>query len=51
MSYPNTTRFLLPVDVAAFKPIKSDWKSAGLQWRRDHLNETLTKDIFSPILR
>lgn len=34
--YPNSTRILQPADVAAFRPVKSGWKSAVLTWRRDH---------------
>ncbi|KAJ8944633.1 hypothetical protein NQ318_004720 [Aromia moschata] len=49
--YPNATRILQPADVAAFKPIKTGWKQALVAWRRENLNETLTKDKFAPILK
>ncbi|XP_072395154.1 uncharacterized protein [Diabrotica undecimpunctata] len=33
--YPNATRLLQPADVATFKPLKTFWDKAVLQFRRD----------------
>ncbi|KAJ8866450.1 hypothetical protein PR048_032293 [Dryococelus australis] len=47
--YTNATRILQPGDVAALRPIKEGWKGV-LDWRREHPNEELKKDQFSPVL-
>ncbi|KAJ8909242.1 hypothetical protein NQ315_017218 [Exocentrus adspersus] len=49
--YPNATRILQPADVGAFKPLKTGWKKAVIDWRKDNLNESLTKEKFAPILQ
>lgn len=49
--YPNATRILQPADVAAFRPIKMGWTNAVREWRRNHLNETLTKKWVAPLLQ
>uniref|UniRef100_A0A6P7EZ51 Uncharacterized protein LOC114324264 n=1 Tax=Diabrotica virgifera virgifera TaxID=50390 RepID=A0A6P7EZ51_DIAVI len=49
--YPNSTRLVQPADVSAFKPIKSGWKKAVIQWRRDHPSETLSKEHFANVLK
>jgi hypothetical protein len=37
--YPNATKILQPVDMAAFCPIKIFWQRAVKKWRREVLNE------------
>ena len=49
--YPNATRILQPVDIAAFKPMKNGQKKAVLEWRQSHPLETLTKEHFAPVLK
>ncbi|XP_072377918.1 uncharacterized protein [Diabrotica undecimpunctata] len=49
--YPNATRLLQPADVAAFKPLKSFWNKAVLQFRRDNPQKVLTKVQFAPVLK
>lgn len=49
--YPNATRILQPADVAAFKPIKTGWKEGVLDWRRQNMTDSLTKDKFAPVLK
>ncbi|CAG9829492.1 unnamed protein product [Diabrotica balteata] len=49
--YPNATRLMQPADVAAFKPLKTGWKKAVLEFRRKHPHEMLTKEKFAPILK
>lgn len=48
--YPNATRLLQSADVAAFKPIKTGWKKAVLNWRKQNLNKILSKEKFAPVL-
>jgi hypothetical protein len=48
--YPNATRILQPADVSAFRPIKNNWKTGVLAWRREHPAEELTKEVFANIL-
>ncbi|XP_072392192.1 uncharacterized protein [Diabrotica undecimpunctata] len=49
--YPNATRLLQPADVAAFKPLKTFWNKAVLQFRRDNPQKVLTKVQFAPVLK
>lgn len=49
--YPNATRILQPADVSAFKPLKSEWKKAVLNWKQNNLNDILTKINFAPVLQ
>lgn len=49
--YPNATRILQPADVAAFRPIKSFWKSAILDWRRTNPTNEINKENFAVILK
>ncbi|KAI4460648.1 tc5 transposase dna-binding domain [Holotrichia oblita] len=48
--YPNATRNMQPADVAAFKPLKTGWKRAVLEFRRKNPNVALTKEKFAPLL-
>ena len=48
--YPNSTRILQPADVSAFTPMKNAWKKGVLDWRRNNLTKTLTKEDFGPVL-
>lgn len=48
--YPNSTRILQPADVAAFKPLKSCWKNAVVEFTRLHPFEVLTKEKFASVL-
>ncbi|XP_072389288.1 uncharacterized protein [Diabrotica undecimpunctata] len=49
--YPNATRLLQPADVAAFKPLKTFWNKAVLQFRKDNPQKVLTKVQFAPVLK
>lgn len=49
--YPNATRIMQPADVAAFKPLKTGWKKAVLEFRRRNPNVALTKEKFAPLLK
>ncbi|XP_072395058.1 uncharacterized protein [Diabrotica undecimpunctata] len=49
--YPNARRLLQPADVAAFKPLKTFWNKAVLQFRRDNPQKVLTKVQFAPVLK
>jgi len=50
--YPNSTRILLPADVAAFRPLKSGWKRGVCEWRNENgLCSAVTKKDFAPILK
>lgn len=40
-----------PADVAAFKPLKTGWKKAVLDFRRKNPQEKLTKEKFAPVLK
>ncbi|KAJ8952744.1 hypothetical protein NQ318_008058 [Aromia moschata] len=46
--YPSATRILQPADVAAFKPLKNDWKDVILDWRRNNPMRQLSKQDFAP---
>lgn len=49
--YPNATRILQPADVAAFKPIKSEWKKVCLEWTRKNPKCSITKEKFAHLLK
>lgn len=49
--YPNATRILQPADVAAFRPIKSLWRKAVLEWRINNMSKTMLKTDVGPILK
>ncbi|XP_050502336.1 uncharacterized protein LOC126881802 [Diabrotica virgifera virgifera] len=49
--YPNATRLMPPADVAAFKPLKTFWNKAVLQFRRDNPQKVLTKVQFASVLK
>lgn len=49
--YPNCTRLLQPADVAAFKPLKTEWQKTVLEWRRTNPSQALTKIQFVPLLK
>lgn len=49
--YPNATRLIQPADVACFKPLKSAWKLAVLQWKRSNPFIQLNKVHFASILK
>lgn len=49
--YPNATRIMQPADVAAFKPLKTGWKKAVLEFRRKNPRSSLTKESFAPVLK
>lgn len=49
--YPNCTRLLQPADVAAFKPLKTEWQKTVLEWRRTNPFRALTKTEFVPLLK
>uniref|UniRef100_A0A6P7GTK3 Uncharacterized protein LOC114340593 n=1 Tax=Diabrotica virgifera virgifera TaxID=50390 RepID=A0A6P7GTK3_DIAVI len=40
-----------PADVAAFKPLKTGWKKAVLEFRRKNPHEMLTKEKFATVLK
>ncbi|KAI4464223.1 hypothetical protein MML48_3g00003013 [Holotrichia oblita] len=48
--YPNATRIMQPADVAGFKPLKTGWKRAVLEFRRKNPNVALSKEKFAPLL-
>lgn len=48
--YPNSTRILQPADVAAFKPIKTQWKKSVTAWHRENPNQQLTMKKFAGVL-
>lgn len=45
----SDNRWMQPVDVAYFKPLKMRWKQAVLEWKRHNPLVQLNKD-FAPIL-
>lgn len=49
--YPNSTRILQPADVSMFKPLKNGWFNEVQRWRRNNLDQKLTKKHFAPILK
>lgn len=49
--YPNSTRILQPADVSIFKPLKTGWQKAVLNWRKKNIDKKLTKCCFAPILK
>lgn len=46
--YPNCTLLLQPADVAAFKPLKTQWQKTVLEWRRTNPSH---KTQFVPLLK
>ena len=48
--YPNTTRLLQPLDIASFRPLKTAWKKAVLEWYRENRDLVLNKEWFAPVL-
>lgn len=48
--YPNSTRILQPADVAAFRPLKSEWKNAAFTWQTNNGGKAISKEDFAPIL-
>ncbi|KAL1454530.1 hypothetical protein WDU94_010766 [Cyamophila willieti] len=46
--YPNATRILQPADVAAFKPVKGNWKKAVHEWIRQGDNEIIVESDLPP---
>ncbi|KAF2898510.1 hypothetical protein ILUMI_07665 [Ignelater luminosus] len=49
--YPNATRLMQPANVAAFKPLKTRWEKAVLEFRRKNPSQVLTKERFAPVLK
>nr|CAH7745332.1 unnamed protein product [Callosobruchus chinensis] len=49
--YPNATRILQPADVSAFKPLKTGWLKAMVEWKRRYPNMQFTKANFAPLLQ
>ncbi|XP_049774943.1 uncharacterized protein LOC126162460 [Schistocerca cancellata] len=49
--YPNSIRILQPADVAAFRPVKSEWKNAAFTWQTNNGGKAITKEDFAPILK
>lgn len=49
--YPNSTRILQPADVSMFKPLKNGWFNEVQRWRRNNLDQKLSKKHFAPILK
>jgi len=47
---PHTTHFLQPLDVSAFKPLKTKWDKVLVDWQRHNYGRTLGKADFSKIL-
>ncbi len=44
--YPNATHILQPLDVAVFRPLKTDWRKFLMEWRMDNSGLKLTKVDF-----
>jgi len=41
---PNATRLLQTLKVAAFRPLKLDWKRTVLDWHRENYDKILNKE-------
>lgn len=41
---PNATRLLQTLEVAAFRPLKLEWKWAVLEWYRENYDKILNKE-------
>lgn len=48
--YPNSTHILQPLDVAVFKPLKTEYKKVIRQWRLKNNGEKVARENFAPIL-
>jgi hypothetical protein len=49
--FPNTTHIMQPADVAVFKPLKSEWKSAVNTCKFQNFPKEVTRYTFGAILK
>lgn len=48
--YPNATHILQPADVSLFAPLKANWRTIVLNWKRSNNNKQVNKATFPLLL-
>lgn len=49
--YPNSTYILQTLDVAAFHPLKVEWRKSVIDWRMYNQGIKIIREQFAPLLK